>query len=51
MQDEYQQELERIEHELVNQREQWTRVTEAVEQKLSYFEGEYQQVVQDLRRC
>ena len=50
MQEEYQQELERIEGELQGQKHQWLQMSESVEQKLLRFEGEYGRLLQELRR-
>jgi uncharacterized protein YukE len=50
MQEEYQQELERIEAELQAQKEEWARMSDSVEQKLVRFETEYSKLLQEMKR-
>jgi hypothetical protein len=46
MQEEYQQELQRIEGELESQKHEWARMSDSVEQKLTRFEAEYSKLLQ-----
>lgn len=50
MQEEYQQELERMEGELLNQKNQWVHLSEALEEKLNHFEEEYSKLLGEVRQ-
>lgn len=50
MQEEYQQELERIEGQLESQKNEWVRMSDSVEQKLTRFEVEYSKLLQEMKR-
>lgn len=50
MQDEYQQELERMEKELEAQKNQWLSMSEAIEEKMARFKGEYDKLAREVVR-
>lgn len=50
MQEEYQQELERIESEMLNQKNQWIQMSETIEDRLNHFEEEYSRLLGELRQ-
>ena len=50
MQEEYQQELERMEGEMLNQKNQWVQLSEALEEKLNHFEEEYSKLLAEMRQ-
>jgi uncharacterized protein YukE len=50
MQEEYQQELERIEGELQAQKNEWVRMSDNIEQKMIRFETEYSKLLQEMKR-
>ena len=50
MQEEYQQELERMEGELEGQKNQWMHMTESIEEKMRNFEQEYSKLLGEMRQ-
>ena len=50
MQEEYQQELERIEGELQAQKEEWFKMSSNIEAKMVRFEAEYSKLLQEMKR-
>ena len=49
MQDEYQQQLFRIEGELSSQKNEWIRISDNVENKLIRFEAEFSKLLQQMK--
>lgn len=51
MQEEYQQELERMDGQLEGQKNQWLEMSESVEHKMLRFEEEYGKLVKEMRHA